>query len=228
MKARQIQDHNNIMVAEACYEMTTPELRLIYSCVSKIGFDETIKKEQSFFISAAEYSEAFGVGKTNVYREMKEAADGVWGRQVVIQRENDIPLTCRWVDQAQYYDGVVEITFTRHVIPYLAKLRERGSFAIHHLENIGSLKSFYSIRMYELLIQYKAIGSRKMPLNELKKALSLDDKYKTMCNLKNRVVDPAIYEINAHTDIKVSYENIKEGRSIIGFEFTINTHMVMA
>ena len=40
-----------------------------------------------------------------------------------------------------------------------------------------------------------------------------------MHNFKNRVLDPAIKQINEHTDITVSYEQHKTGRSITGFSF---------
>ena len=41
-----------------------------------------------------------------------------------------------------------------------------------------------------------------------------------MVNFKTKVLDFAIDQINEHTDIKASYEQHKEGRSITGFTFT--------
>jgi len=129
-----------------------------------------------------------------------------------------------WIDaKARYGDGGAEIHFSSHIIPYLTKLREGGNFTIYQLENIGGLKSAYSIRMYELLVQYKTLGSRDIPLSELRKMLCLGDKYKTMSNLKTWVIDLSIKEINEHTNIQVSYKNIKRGRAITGFSFTIKT-----
>jgi plasmid replication initiation protein len=40
-----------------------------------------------------------------------------------------------------------------------------------------------------------------------------------MHNFKNRVLDPAIKQINEHTDITVKVEQHKTGRSITGFSF---------
>ena len=40
-----------------------------------------------------------------------------------------------------------------------------------------------------------------------------------MHNFKNRVLDPAISQINEHTDITVKVEQHKTGRSITGFSF---------
>ena len=45
--------------------------------------------------------------------------------------------------------------------------------------------------------------------------------YKRMGNFKLRVLDLAVQEINEKTDIKVSYEQVKKGRTIIGFKFKV-------
>jgi len=90
-----VRKHNDIV--EACYDMTTPELRLVYSCISMIGFDEIITEKQPFYVSATDYMQAFDVDQSNVHREIKKAVDGMWDREIVIQREDDKPLTCRWM-----------------------------------------------------------------------------------------------------------------------------------
>ncbi|OAP66912.1 initiator RepB protein [Psychrobacter sp. SHUES1] len=43
-----------------------------------------------------------------------------------------------------------------------------------------------------------------------------------MGNFKLRVLDLAVQEINEKTDIKVGYEQVKKGRTIIGFKFKIS------
>ena len=51
----------------------------------------------------------------------------------------------------------------------------------------------------------------------------IDDKeYKRIANFKARALDPAIKQINEHTDIIVSYEQYKEGRKVAGFIFKFN------
>ncbi|MEK5777188.1 replication initiation protein, partial [Acinetobacter nosocomialis] len=40
-------------------------------------------------------------------------------------------------------------------------------------------------------------------------------------NLKKRVINPSLDEITANTDIALTYENVKKGRSVVGFKFTV-------
>ncbi|AMN69057.1 initiator RepB protein (plasmid) [Psychrobacter sp. P11G5] len=43
-----------------------------------------------------------------------------------------------------------------------------------------------------------------------------------MCDFKKRVLDLATDEINKKSDLKVKYENVKRGRKIVGFIFTVH------
>lgn len=87
------------------------------------------------------------------------------------------------------------------------------------------MKSNYSVRLYELLVQWK--NSKQTPifkLEEFRGQLGLGtSEYKAMCDFKKRVLDFAVKEINEKTDIKVQYEQVKKGRKIIGFRFLIKT-----
>lgn len=85
------------------------------------------------------------------------------------------------------------------------------------------LNSMYSVRLYELLIQWRE--AKKTPLFDLKVFRGQlgvdDDEYERMCDFKSGVLNKAVKEINKHTDIKVDYEQEKDGKSIIGFKFKV-------
>ncbi|NEA10484.1 replication initiation protein, partial [Streptomyces sp. SID10692] len=63
----------------------------------------------------------------------------------------------------------------------------------------------------------------KTPIFELEKfrgQLGLGvNEYKAMGDFKKRVLDLAVKQINEKTDVTVSYEQHKSGRSITGFSF---------
>ena len=48
-----------------------------------------------------------------------------------------------------------------------------------------------------------------------------DGEYERMCDFKSGVLNKAVKEINKYTDIKVNYEQEKDGKSIIGFKFKV-------
>ena len=75
--------------------------------------------------------------------------------------------------------------------------------------------------MYELLICWRSTGKTPViELNEFRKRIGvLDTEYTRTDNLKMRVIELALKQINDHTDITASYEQHKKGRVITGFSF---------
>jgi len=84
------------------------------------------------------------------------------------------------------------------------------------------MQSSYSIRIYELLKQYQKLSMREYYLEELRHVLQIDPGiYEKYNDFKKRVILQAQSEINALTDIKFSFEEIKEGKRVIGLRFNI-------
>src|SRR5574344_2083696 len=81
-----------------------------------------------------------------------------------------------WFSSFSYEEGVIEYKFDPLLKPFLLQLKD--NFATYQLKNILSLKSAYSIRMYELLNQYKVIGKRTIEIEELKLLLNIPDSYR--------------------------------------------------
>lgn len=94
-------------------------------------------------------------------------------------------------------------------------------FTQYLLSQTANLTSIYSARLYELLIQWRSTG--KTPIFELdnfRDQLGIGvNEYQRMHHFKARVLETAINEINAKTDITATYEQHKKGRTITGFSF---------
>ena len=103
------------------------------------------------------------------------------------------------------------IIFAPAVVPLITRLEEQ--FTQYDIEQISGLSSAYAVRMYELLICWRSTG--KTPIGELdefrKRIGVLDTEYTRTDNLKMRVIELALKQINEHTDITASYEQHKKG-----------------
>lgn len=92
------------------------------------------------------------------------------------------------------------------------------------LEQVAPMKSVYSVRLYELLNQWKQAKKVSFDLNTFRGQLGVEDtEYKAMSDFKKRVLDLAVNEINEKSDLKVSYEQVKKGVAIAGFKFKVLT-----
>ena len=148
--------------------------------------------------------------------------------QEVNQRGNIENIRSRWVSEVRYIDNeaVVKLIFAPAIIPLITKLEQQ--FTKYELEQVSSLSSAYAVRLYELLIQWRSTGKTPViPLKEFRQKIGvLDADYTRMYDLKRRVLDAAVTQINAHTNITVSYEQHKAGRIITGFTFTFKPKTV--
>ena len=73
--------------------------------------------------------------------------------------------------------------------------------------------------MYEILVQWASVGSREVDVDWLRSIFQVQDKYKTIKDFKKYIIDPAIIDINEHSNIWVKYGQRKSGRTITHFQF---------
>lgn len=113
----------------------------------------------------------------------------------------------------------LDISFHPDMKPFLLQLQSQ--YLMYDVRNILKLQSSFSIRIYELLKQYETIGKRQIKIQELKEMLDVVDKYPLYGNFKQRVVVKAQEDLEAYTDIKFTFEEVKTGRSVTSLIFTI-------
>ena len=176
-------------------------------------------------IDALRYADVFGTTRQNAYMRMKEAEETLFNRRFSFFDEDGKLVKSRWISQVKYLDneGAIEIVFTPAVVQGISRINGVKEFFTQYLlSQTANLKSVYSSRLYELLIQWRSTG--KTPIINLEdfraQLVVEEDQYKLMSDFKKRVLDLAINDINEKTDIKATYQQHKKGRSISGFSFT--------
>ena len=154
---------------------------------------------------------------------MKEAAGKLYERSIVI-RTKEKTTRIRWLQMLEvknpYFEDVIRdsewqsvlVMFSEAVTPLLSDLK--SEFTKYLASDLKGLSSSYAIRFYELIKQYESIGSREIAIIDLRFMLCLQDKYPLFGNLQQRIIDPAIKEINEKTPMQVQYEFRKTGRKI--------------
>ncbi|MGV7145704.1 replication initiation protein RepM, partial [Acinetobacter baumannii] len=177
------------------------------------------------FIHAESYINHFGVHRNTAYQALKDACKDLFARQFSYQELSPkgkvINQMSRWVSQIGYMDdgATVNLIFAPAIIPFITRLEEQ--FTSYELKQISGLTTAYAVRLYELLIAWRSTG--KTPVIELsdfrQKLGVLETEYSRMHDFKKRVLDPAIKNVNEHTDITIKVEQHKTGRSITGFSF---------
>lgn len=114
--------------------------------------------------------------------------------------------------------GTVTFEISELLKPYLLELKK--NYTSYLLTHIPKLRSSYSIRLYELLHQYRRIGKRYFELDDLQRKVgsNYQNKYN---NFKRKVLLQAQKDLKKHTDLAFAFSEKKEGRKITGIEFII-------
>ena len=209
----------------ASYNLDLVEQRLILlAIVEARESGKGINANDPLTVHAESYINQFGVHRTTAYQALKDACKDLFARQFSYQEKRErgrANITSRWVSQIAYIDetATVEIIFAPAVVPLITRLEKQ--FTQYDIEQISGLSSAYAVRMYELLICWRSTGKTPViELGEFRKRIGvLDTEYTRTDNLKMRVIELALKQINEHTDITASYEQHKKGRVITGFSF---------
>ena len=221
---RSITKRNELI--ESSYRLSLNEARIVLYGLSLIN---PLSKQfpLEYKIDVKDFSDMFGIDSHNIYNVIKETVMGkFWDREFTYQTEHEHNVRARWLISVEYADneGYLKIFMNPKLQPFLHQLK--GSFTTYQTSQISSFKSVYSIRFYEISLMHLKKSkhnkhSFKIDVEDIKKTLELSERYKRFCDFKRYVLDQAKKEINKNSDIKLTYEVIKQGRTPREIKFTI-------
>ena len=213
---------------QALQNLSLAEVRIIQLAIVDARETATgLSTDKPLRIDATRYAEVFETTRQNGYKRMKEAEETLFNRRFTYLDDNGKPIKSRWLQQVQYHDGegAIDLVFTLAVVEGISRINGLEQFFTSYLlEQTTQFDSVYSVRLYELLTQWRAAKNTPcFHLEVFRNQMGLGvNEYKRMNDFKKRVLDLATEEINKKSDLKVKYENVKQGRTIIGFKFTVH------
>lgn len=209
----------------ASFNLELVEHRLVALAIAEARETETgISCDSYLTIHASKYMEAFGGERQTAYKALKTACDTLFSRQFSYHSLTETGKRklhrSRWISEIVYIEGEasIQLIFSPAVVPLITRLER--DFTSYHTEQISQLSSKYAVRLYELLIAWKSVGKVSFDLEDFRDKIGLGStEYRPMSNFKKFVLDLAVAQINEHTDITVSYEQMKKGVRVSGFAF---------
>jgi plasmid replication initiation protein len=115
----------------------------------------------------------------------------------------------------------IRLEFNTNLMPYLVQLK--GNYTQYEIQNLRFLNSKYAMIIYKLAkMNTWNKNTFSIRLSDLRHLTDTRDKYLRFEAFSRVVLKKALDEINdGHTDIVISYSKIKNGRDIVGIEFTV-------
>ena len=217
------------VVIKARYKLNPLSLKFITALIAGLKRGDDVNELYQFKVK--DFKELTGLKRKDLYWAVKEALKELLEKPLYIPKgkdENDNSfLMLNWVASAEYKEGegIVEFEISNKLRPFLLEAQKK--FLKYKLENILSLRSSYSIRMYEILKDWFEMYSRYgnkaekiIPLDELRQMLEIPKSY-IYGMLKKRILEKAKAELVEHTDVVFDYKEIKTGRKVTHLHFYI-------
>lgn len=214
---------------EALQTLTLPELRIIQLGIVDARETGTgLNTDTPLRIDSKRYAEVFNTSLQNGYMLMKQAEDTLFNRRFSFTNKEGNLVKSRWIQQIEYLDkqGGITICFTKAVVEAITRIDGfEDFFTQYFLEQTAPLTRVYSVRLYELLVQWKKAGQTKLfEIETFRAQMGIEEhEYKVLADFKKRVLDVAVKEINEKTDLIIEYQQEKKGRTVIGFKFSVKS-----
>jgi plasmid replication initiation protein len=210
---------------ETSYQLSLNEQIIVLACISQVRRNEPVTDDIMYSISATEFATLCESNPKVAYRDLKSAALKLNERRVRITKypngkgNRKRVLATGWVQSVEYADGdgLVSLRFNRDILPYLSELKQ--CFTSYQLKNVVHMSSSYGARLYELLMQWKEVGERDISIDWIRNNFLLEKKYPQMSDFKKRVLDPAVKDINKHSDLWVKWQQKKTGAKVTHLKF---------
>lgn len=211
---------------EATYRMSVPAKRVMLMLLGQIhpGQQDISKK---ISIQASDYSEKTGIVLHQSYSDIKNGCKELMKTIITTRHQKEKSTEyCVLVSWMKYHDseGWLEATFTPWIAPYLHSLTRMGYTTIA-VDEALKFKSFYTIRLYELLMQFKKTNERHIKLESLRQMFQIEKtKYARFADLRKWVLEPSIKEIESKTNWDIAWQPIKIGRKITSISFVFESN----
>jgi len=211
---------SNDLIQKSRFQLSIQENKIILYLISKI------KPNDINFLTAKfntnEFCKVCGIGKSGKnYQDIENAIKNLADKSIWISLEDNKKTLLRWIDQATINEnnGTIQVKLHDLLKPYLLQLH--NNFTQFELLYTLAMKSQYSVRLYEILRSYEYKHEVEFSIEELKELVNAKcyDKY---TDFKRFVIEMALKEINALSDINVSSEVFKNGRKYDRIRFTIS------
>jgi plasmid replication initiation protein len=189
-----------------------------------------------FRIYLRDVIEDFDLHKDNAsYNYLRKAADSLMNKKFYIPYEVDGVLRERKYpiiimsdsmkkvknESSRKAQEYIDLSVHPDMRPLLLELREK--YTSYDLRNIKQLRSNYTLRIYEHLKQYEKIGKRTLEIQYLKRVFEIENEYPLFANFYQKIIEPALRDINIYTDIEVSkVDKLKRGRKVVSLQFFIH------
>ena len=207
------------MIQKSRLDLTLREQRLVLYAISKIKQGDTV--DTLYELNIREIYNIVGA-KDESYTRIKKIAQSLSDKSWWVILDDNSESLVRWFSVFRIVPDTdtIRLKFHEDVMPFLFELlKQHKYYTSYGLSDVLPMRRQSSPRLYEILKSYSKNNSEwYFDLERIKYLLNCQH-YDRWVDLKRRVIDPAMQEINELTNMIVNYEPVTKGRKVIGVKF---------
>lgn len=210
---------SNILAEANFGRLSKMSLKLFLMALLKVRSRKMLDDvSKQVFVSVDEYAERVG-RKSNysLYGVLKQSVEELFRFYVEIRKGRKVERV-RLLEKCYFNGGGVGVVFASSIFPYISGLVSH--FVMYDGAHVFPMKSIYSIKFYRVLCARNKCESF-FSLDEFRACLGLSGRYLDWRNLKRKVVDRIVSDVNTFTNLSLSYELVKRGYAVYGLKFVL-------
>ena len=225
--------HNTLV--SASHGLNLGEKRLISMAVAKLSPQAATLPGKPIKILAMDFAEQFGLEADVAYKQLRSAQEQLYNRSIRHiehygpNRQKVEVVKMRWISSIRYKDGEgeVSIAFAPEIAQFLVQLKKH--FTSYQLSKAAALRSTYSWRLFENLERFRDTGVWEVDIDRFHIIMETPKSYRAnFAQTRRWVIEPALSELAAQTNITAEFEPLKRGRKITRLRFTFENASQMA
>lgn len=183
-----------------------------------------VPKEYSF--TKTKFKEITNTSSSVVSREIKKTVKGLLTKTMIMPHplEEDDSMSVygvTWFNKIEYSNktGQIKIRLNEESIIRLVAFAKYSKISFDSIIKIQNHNSIHSYLFFKILRDSSKYKELDISVLEFKEKIGLKNKYKEIKHLKIYVLDVIENDINNFTELNISYDLIKKGRSYTRIKF---------
>lgn len=216
--SKQVKKSNELSMAKLNHGLSLNQMQLLAYAILKTQKDSVTEFRKH------EFEEMFEIGKYLTAQARVDTQKVSMTQMSFEDFENEHFEYINVFSKLRYKEGLFTFVWNPEILPHILDLKER-----YVLTDIGvtvNFKSSFSWSLYDYLKASYGYWYKVFSKEALMKLFGVEKSKSYISNsglFKKNVLDRAIEEINRHTELNVTCEDIKKGRSIVGFKISWST-----
>jgi plasmid replication initiation protein len=221
---------------DAAQCLTLMEKRLVFYCIAEVNSIKTKNQQaNNFKIVVRDFADFFKMNTDSAYTDLRMVTIGIMKKQIEfseLDRNGKIIIKRRqWLSGCDYHqgEGWLTVKFSSDVAPHLTFLRSK--FTSYRLEQASALRSLYSWRLLEKLMQFENDGKGwwAVEIEDFCRIMEAAPSMRADFGaLRRRIIEPAMKELIEKDGWLIEYTPIKAGRKVISLRFDFKRNLQLA